>query len=108
MWRVIVDLAGVMGGVFGSFAWGPQLWRTWNTKSADDISLGLLLLVLASLTAFLIHGFGLSLWFLVAGVAAQVVLVIPVTILKVRYDPDSVRRGVATARRRLAALRWSR
>lgn len=53
-------------GHFGAFLTGvtfiPQVWKTWQTKKAGDLSLTMLLIVVTSTIVWLVYAFSLWLW----------------------------------------------
>lgn len=57
-----IDLVGYFGSFLTSVTFIPQVYKTWQTKSAGDLSLTMLFIVLASTVVWLIYAFGLMLW----------------------------------------------
>ena len=53
-------------GHIGAFLTGvtfiPQVWKTWKTRSAGDLSLTMMLIVLTSTVVWLVYAFSLWLW----------------------------------------------
>ena len=50
------DIFGFFAATLTSIAFLPQLFRTWNTKSADDISYKMLILFLLGVCCWIIYG----------------------------------------------------
>jgi MtN3 and saliva related transmembrane protein len=48
-----IDLIGMIAGTLSTFAFVPQVWRIWRTRSARDLSLPM----------YLIFTTGVALWF---------------------------------------------
>jgi MtN3 and saliva related transmembrane protein len=48
-----IDLIGMVAGTLSTFAFVPQVWRIWRTRSARDLSLPM----------YLIFTTGVALWF---------------------------------------------
>ena len=51
-----IDLFGFSAAVLTTIAFLPQLYKTWKTKSADDVSLIMLILFLSGLICWIIYG----------------------------------------------------
>ena len=52
-----VDLFGFLAAILTTIAFLPQLYKTWETKSADDVSLVMLILFITGLVCWIIYGF---------------------------------------------------
>jgi MtN3 and saliva related transmembrane protein len=93
-----VDLAdgvGAIAAVLSAVSLVPQLWKTWQTRSADDLSLGWL--VTASACAMLWIGYGIlaPAWAVLAGNVLPLAVVTTLAALKVswgRSESGDVRR----------------
>ena len=51
-----IDLFGFLAALLTTIAFLPQLYKTWQTKSADDVSLVMLILFLTGLICWIIYG----------------------------------------------------
>ena len=51
-----IDLFGFLAAFLTTLAFLPQLYKTWQTKSADDVSLIMLILFLTGLICWIIYG----------------------------------------------------
>ena len=51
-----IDLFGFFAALLTTIAFLPQLYKTWNTKSADDVSLLMLVLFIIGLFCWIIYG----------------------------------------------------
>ena len=74
------DLVGYLAGVFLALSFLPQVWKTWRTKSAKDLSLGMTSLFAAGVALWLIYGFLLNeppiiFWNVITMVLASLLLV---------------------------------
>lgn len=58
----IVELAGHIGSVLSSITFLPQVYKTWKSKKAGDLSMTMLSIVCISTIVWLIYGIGLTLW----------------------------------------------
>lgn len=57
-----IDLIGYFGSFLTSITFIPQVYKTWQTKSAGDISLTMLFIVLTSTVVWLVYAVALMLW----------------------------------------------
>ena len=55
------ELIGHFGALLSSITFLPQVAKTWKTKSAGDLSLNMLLIVISSTVVWLVYAFSLSL-----------------------------------------------
>ncbi len=51
-----IDLFGFLAALLTTIAFLPQLYKTWQTKSADDVSLVMLILFIAGLLCWIVYG----------------------------------------------------
>ena len=51
-----IDLFGFSAALLTTIAFIPQLYKTWQTKSADDVSLVMLILFITGLLCWIIYG----------------------------------------------------
>ena len=51
-----IDLFGFSAALLTTIAFLPQLYKTWQTKSADDVSLIMLILFIIGLICWIIYG----------------------------------------------------
>ena len=52
-----IEWIGLIAGVLTTLSFVPQVYRTWKTKSADDLSLGMFLMFTLGVILWLIYGF---------------------------------------------------
>lgn len=57
-----IDLIGYFGSFLTSVTFVPQVYKTWQTKSAGDLSLAMMCIVLLSCIVWLVYAFALMLW----------------------------------------------
>ena len=55
------ELAGLAGAFLSSITFIPQVYKTWQTKSAGDLSLAMMMIVFTSTIVWLVYGVALSL-----------------------------------------------
>jgi MtN3 and saliva related transmembrane protein len=51
------EIFGYIGAFLSAITFMPQVWLAWKTKSVGDLSLGMLSIVMMSVTVWLIYGF---------------------------------------------------
>ena len=51
-----IDFFGFLAALLTTIAFLPQLYKTWKTKSADDVSLIMLILFIIGLFCWIIYG----------------------------------------------------
>lgn len=78
----MIDLLGYVAAVLTTAAFIPQVWRAWKTRSVRDLSLPMYLLMVTGLVLWLVYGFLIGSWPLVA--ANLVTLVFSGSILLMR------------------------
>lgn len=57
-----IEWVGLLGAFLSSVTFIPQVYKTWKTKSVDDLSLLMLFIILTSTIVWLIYAFALVLW----------------------------------------------
>ena len=80
------DLFGFLAALLTTIAFLPQLYKTWKTKSADDVSLIMLILFITGLICWIIYGLKInSIPILVANVVTFI-FNFSILILKLSYN----------------------
>jgi len=80
-----VTLIGLLAGTLTTIAFIPQLQQTWRTRSAQDVSLGMLLTFTIGVFLWLIYGLLLGALPIILANLITLVLTLAILILKVRY-----------------------
>ncbi len=57
-----IEMVGHLGSVLSSITFIPQVYKTWKSRSAGDLSLLMMGIVFTSTIVWLIYGIGLDLW----------------------------------------------
>jgi|TARA_B100000678_G_scaffold193802_1_gene162256 MtN3 and saliva related transmembrane protein len=52
-----IEILGIMGAILSGITFFPQVYRTWKLKSAKDLSLTMILIILLSNIVWLIYAF---------------------------------------------------
>ena len=80
-----INLFGFLAALLTTIAFLPQLYKTWKTKSADDVSLIMLILFIIGLICWIIYGLKInSLPILVANIITFI-FNFSILILKITY-----------------------
>ena len=91
-----VTLIGLLAGTLTTIAFIPQLQQTWRTRSAQDVSLGMLLTFIIGVFLWLVYGLLLGALPIILANLVTLVLTLAILILKLRYRaecPDRSREG---------------
>ena len=81
-----VDIVGYLAALLTTIAFLPQLYKTWQTKSADDVSSIMLILFIIGLSGWIIYGIKInSLPILVANIITFI-FNFSILILKITYS----------------------
>jgi MtN3 and saliva related transmembrane protein len=81
-----IDLLGYLAGVLTTYAFWPQLRKTWTTKSAGDVSLGMLLIFTCGVALWLCYGMVIGAWPIILANSVTLVLTGAILALKLRYS----------------------
>ena len=83
-----IDLFGFLAALLTTIAFLPQLYKTWQTKSADDVSLVMLILFLTGLFCWIVYGLKIhSIPILVANIITFI-FNFSILILKLSYNKN--------------------
>lgn len=80
-----VEWIGVLAGVLTTSAFVPQAVQTWRTRSARDVNLGLLVLLVAGNALWFAYGALVGSWGLIAANLVTVPLCLLILAVKLRY-----------------------
>ena len=83
---MLIDIVAYFAGICLALSFMPQVIKTWRTKHAADVSMGLLLLSLASAVGYQYYAWVLGLIPVVMMNAIFMFLVVAEIFLKLRYD----------------------
>ena len=84
-----IDLFGFLAALLTTIAFLPQLYKTWKTKSADDVSLIMLLLFIIGLICWIIYGFKINSIPLVLANTITFIFNSSILILKITYSKNN-------------------
>lgn len=57
-----IEVVGHIGAFLSSVTLIPQVYKVWKTKSVNDLSLNMILIVFTSTIVWLVYAFALMLW----------------------------------------------
>jgi len=79
------EIAGHTGALLSSITFIPQVYKTWKTKRAGDLSLNMILIVFVSTIVWLTYAISLNLWPVIVANSAICVLSISLIYFKFVY-----------------------
>lgn len=80
-----IDLLGFAAGTLTTCAFWPQLQKTWVSKSAGDVSMGLLTIFSAGVCLWFFYGVFLHSWPIILTNFITLLLTGAILVLKLRY-----------------------
>jgi MtN3 and saliva related transmembrane protein len=80
---------GLVAGVLTTIAYLPQLIKTWQSKSADDLSWSMLIILCVGIILWLVYGFSVHDIPIVAANIVTFVLASIILVLKIRYKQEA-------------------
>ena len=80
-----IDLLGFAAGTLTTCAFWPQLQKTWTSKSAGDVSLGMQAIFTSGVCLWLMYGLVLQSWPIILTNAVTLILTGVILVLKLRY-----------------------
>ena len=82
----MIDYIGYLAAILGTICWLPQTIKTWRTKETKDLSLWANLLILATVSLWLIYGIMLGAWPLIIANIVSIILVGAIVSAKLIYN----------------------
>lgn len=80
----LIDLIGYLAAVLTTLSFVPQVVKTWRSKSAGDLSLGMLAMFTLGVLLWVLYGFGLGLVPVIAANGVTLVLTTLLVVLTLR------------------------
>ena len=80
-----LTILGIVAGTLTTIAFLPQVWRTWKTKSAKDVSFIMLISFMSGLVLWLIYGIILNALPIILANGITLVLNFIILWLKIKY-----------------------
>lgn len=79
---------GLIAGVLTTVAYLPQLIKTWQSKSAQDLSWSMLIILCTGIILWLVYGFSVHDVPIIAANIVTLLLAAVILLLKIRYSED--------------------
>lgn len=89
MTRETMEIIGIIAGCCTTASFVPQVIRTWRTKSVGDISLRMYLLLCLGIVLWLVYGYQIGSFSVLAANSITLVLTVSVLVMKLRYGSSS-------------------
>jgi MtN3 and saliva related transmembrane protein len=80
----MANVVGVLAGTLTTTAFVPQVVKTWRTRRADDVSLGMLLIFASGVALWEVYGWSIGALPVIIANAVTIVLVLVMVVLKLR------------------------
>ena len=80
-----ITAVGLLAGTLTTIAFVPQLTKTWKTKSAEDISIGMFAIFCAGVLLWLLYGLLIGALPVILANTVTLVLAGAILVLKLRY-----------------------
>ncbi|HEY9299421.1 MAG TPA: SemiSWEET transporter [Phormidium sp.] len=80
-----IDILGFIAATLTSIAFLPQLVKTWKTKSAGDVSFGMLFTFCTGVFLWLLYGILIQSWPVIAANFLTLIFNVVILSLKIRY-----------------------
>jgi len=71
----MTEIIGFLAAILGTICWLPQTIKTWRTREVNDLSIWANLLILATVTLWLIYGILLGAWPLIVANVISIVFI---------------------------------
>jgi len=81
-----IDLFGFLAALLTTIAFVPQLYKTWKTKSADDVSLIMLILFIIGLFCWIVYGLKIGSFPILVANIITFIFNFSILILKITYS----------------------
>ena len=81
-----IDLFGFLAALLTTIAFLPQLYKTWQSKSAEDVSLITLILFIIGLICWIIYGLYIHSFPILVANIVTFIFNVSILILKISYD----------------------
>lgn len=81
----IYEIIGLVAGVITTGAFVPQVYKTWKTKTANDISLVMYLAMFVGIVLWLIYGIHLKSYPMIIANSVTATLTLIMLVFKIKY-----------------------
>ena len=80
-----VNILGTLAGTLTTVAFVPQVLKTWRSRSANDISMGMFLIFTLGVLMWLVYGLYIHSWPIIIANAITLVLAGSILMMKVYF-----------------------
>ena len=84
-----ITTLGLIAGVLTTIAYLPQLIKTWQTKSAHDLSWSMLIVLCTGIILWLVYGFYIQNIPIIAANIVTFIFTSMILVLKIEYKQES-------------------
>ena len=81
----LIEFFGFAAAFCTTAAYVPQVWRIWRTRSTQDISLGMFMVMTVGLIFWLVYGFAIGSLPVIVCNGATLVMTATILLLKLRH-----------------------
>jgi len=81
----ILTILGLMAGALTTIAFLPQMYKTWQSKSAKDVSFIMLITFMSGLLLWLIYGLALNALPIILANGISFIFNLIILVLKIKY-----------------------
>ncbi|MFB2896529.1 SemiSWEET transporter [Aerosakkonemataceae cyanobacterium BLCC-F50] len=81
-----IDILGFIAAALTTIAFVPQLVKTWQTKSAGDVSLGMLFTFCTGVFLWLLYGIFIQSWPVITANFLTLIFNLLILSLKIRFE----------------------
>jgi MtN3 and saliva related transmembrane protein len=82
----LIEMLGLLAGALTTFAFVPQVYQVWKSKSAKDISLGMYSIFVAGIALWLVYGVLAQSLPVVVANTLTLILASTVLLMKIVFD----------------------
>lgn len=79
------DMIGYVAAILTTLAFLPQLIKTWRSRSARDVSLGMFMMFTAGVALWLTYGLMIGAWPVIAANSVTLVFALAILVMKLRF-----------------------
>lgn len=80
-----INVLGLIAGTLTTIAFLPQLFKTWKSKSAKDVSLVMMITFSVGIFLWIIYGFAIDAMPIIVCNVVTLALALMILVLKIRY-----------------------
>ena len=85
-----IDIFGYLAAILTTAAFLPQLIRTWKTKSAEDVSISMLLMFITGLLFWILYGWKTRTFPVLFANLITLILNLSILFLKLLYQEERI------------------